>query len=62
MHECVCVCVCVWRELNAEHTLAMSKLMHALLMCFLILGQECRLFMVSVAVVGVLQEGGKHIS
>ena len=56
------MCVCVLREFirNAENTLAMSKLMHR--KCFLILGQEYRWFVVSIAVVGVLQESGKHIS
>ena len=43
---------------NAENTLAIN----ASLMCFLIHGQVCRWFVVSVAVVGVLQEGGKHNS
>ena len=51
--------VCVLREFirNAENTLAV---MHR--KCFLILGKEYRWFVVSVAVVGVLQECGKHIS
>ena len=38
-----------------------NERINASLMCFLILGQECRWFVVSVAV-GVLQECGKHIS
>ena len=48
-------CVCVWREFskNAENTLISNEEINTSLMCFLILGQECRWFVVSVAV-GVL--------
>ena len=55
-------CVLCLEEVHQECGKHISnEQINAWLMCFLILGQECRCFVVSVAV-GVLQECGKHIS
>ena len=55
----VCVCVEGVHQECGKHI--SNEQINVSLMCFLILGQECRWFMISVAV-GVLQECGKYIS